>query len=237
MSMRIAEIKAFDNPKMLERYIKKDERVLYQMAQDMMRDNNRLVALSVDSSDSFGVGLYNVDTKENLITALPKWRDSNPEDTKKTNLLISNIFHDISTSADLSISMYGVNEIEEDIKKIVENNQSVVENSVSVDDIEMSPMLTDEESIVFDHSQAILTTGSLFDEDLIREDIEVISLEDLKEIIDNTKEATLDFDKLEQYEPRAVVDGDKMVTNDGKMVTDGMRQIMDMDDSPSAPSI
>lgn len=237
MSMRIAEIKAFDNPKMLERYIKKDERIMYQMAQDMMRDNSRLVALSVDSSDSFGVGLYNVDTKESLITALSKWRNSNPEDTRKTNLLISNVFHDVSTSADLSISMYDVNEIEENIKKIVENNQNVIEDNVSVDGIEMSPILTDEEAVVFDHSMAVLTTGSLFDTDLIREDMDFVSLDDLKEIIDNTKEASFDFDKLEQYEAIPVVDGNKTVSNEGKMVTNGIRQIIDMDESPSSPSI
>jgi len=228
MSMRIAEIKAFDNPKMLERYIKKDERILYQMAEDMMKDNSRLVALTVDTKDSFGVGLYNVDTKESLITALPKWRDSDPEDTKEANYLISNIFHDLSTSNDLTLGMYDVNEIEDDIKKIVENNSAVIDKGVSVGDIEMSPMLTDDDALEFDHSQAILSTGSLFDEDLIREEVEELSINDLEAIFNDTREIAVDFERLEQLEQERVAEIAR--END-------VSQSVDIDESPSAPAI
>jgi len=228
MSVRIAEIKAFDNPKMLERYIKKDERILYQMAEDMMRDNNHLVALTVDTKDSFGVGLYNVDTKENLITALPKWRDSDPEDTKEANYLISNIFHDLSTSNDLTLGMYDVNEIEEDIKKIVENNSAVIDNGVSVGDVEMSPMLTDEDMVKFDHNQAILTTGSLFDEDLIREEVDELSINDLEAIFNNIREITVDTKKLERLEQERVAEIAR---------ENNVSQNLDIDESLSAPSV
>jgi hypothetical protein len=228
MSMRIAEIKAFDNPKLLERYIKNDERILYQMAEDMMRDNSRLVALTVDTKDSFGVGLFNIDTKESLITALPKWKDSDPADTKEANYLISNIFHDLSNSNDLTLGMYDVNSIEDDIKGIVENNSAVIEKGVSVGGIEMSPILTDSDVLEFDNSLAILNTGSLFDEDLIREEVEELSLNDLENIFNDTREVVINFERLEQLEKERIADVER---------ENNTSQSVDFDESPSAPAI
>lgn len=204
MSARIAEIKSFDNPKMLEKYIKKDEWILYKMAEDMMKDDNHLVAITVDNKKSFGVGLYNISTKENIITALPKWVDSDSEDTKEVNRIISDIFHDMSASNDLTLGMYSANEIEEDIKNIIKNSSAVANYGVSVEDEEISTTITDDDNVRFDYDRAFLTIGSLFDEDLIREEVEELCVNDVESVFSNLQEIELDIKKSKELEQNRI---------------------------------
>jgi len=176
MSIEISEIKAFDNPDIIEDCIRRDDSILYGMAKDMLGEKEKVLSIKIESPDSFGVGLYNLDTKENIITASPKYINSDIEDSKKINLLISNILHDVSSSN--SINMQNFSEIESSVVEIIENNKLCVDSNVFIEDSILESFC--DEDIVIQNDESVISLGSLFDDDIIHSKIDEPTMQDVK---------------------------------------------------------
>lgn len=178
MSFKIDEIKVFDNPKLLERYMRSDDAIMFDIAKEMMSDSDRLTAVMLTSSNSVGIGLYNLDTKENIITQTPKYLDSTYEDNREVGLLLSSIFRDLSSAENVMLNMYSKEEIEKDITVIAQNNIDVKERNVSVS-------MEDKGEMMIEEDKSILTTGSLFSDDYLMEEAYDFKMVNLKEYMND----------------------------------------------------
>jgi len=181
--MKFTQIKKINNIDELDNYLNPKTTPI-GLVKTMFKKTKDLSIIKLDTAENYGTMLYDSSRDKYMVFTDAKYSDSTPNDNKA----IYNIFKSLAKDfQNIDKSLIENNRIKE-LKEFIAGNEMVEHYGVSMDvpDLSISAEVDKDFTVVDDIGYGTLA-GTLFDDDLVHEEKDTLSLKDFEDIIATVK--------------------------------------------------